>query len=212
MPRPATEQGRLEPGSNIPGSSGQETVDQRRLKRPGLEVLDKGWLVESNASGERLGDDSLAFRDELRGESEKGRLVSHFARQSDYTGGWFDVRSKGDGNQESRECARAQSGKNAMLEPGITAEEVEGISGEKNWVKATVTVRPEAFGFGPCEETWTRGGPGGRRLGNAAQQQHAQDPQPHDRRIGTRRAGGAQKRQTTKEELTYQAPGPARVC
>lgn len=57
----------------------------------------------------------------------------------------------------ARARARAQSGKNAMLGPGITAEEVEGISGEKNWVKVTVTVRPEAFGFGPCEASWTRG-------------------------------------------------------
>lgn len=57
---------------HIPGGTGQQAIDQGGLEGPILELLDKGRLVEGDAGGEGLGDDTLALGDELRGKPRRG--------------------------------------------------------------------------------------------------------------------------------------------
>lgn len=58
---------------NLPGRHAQEAIDERGLKRSILEVLHERRLVESNASREGLGDDALAFGDQLGSEPKAKR-------------------------------------------------------------------------------------------------------------------------------------------
>lgn len=62
---------------NVPSGAGQETVDQGGVERRALELLHKRGLVERNTGGERLGNDTLTFGDELGGQSgRRGDRVS----------------------------------------------------------------------------------------------------------------------------------------
>lgn len=40
--------------ADVPGSTGQQTVDESSVQGSALELLNKGWLVERDARRERL--------------------------------------------------------------------------------------------------------------------------------------------------------------
>ncbi|KAF7556128.1 hypothetical protein G7Z17_g1578 [Cylindrodendrum hubeiense] len=62
---------------NVPSGAGQQAVDEGGIQRRALELLDKRGLVERDTGGERLGNDTLTFGDELGGQSgRRGDRVS----------------------------------------------------------------------------------------------------------------------------------------
>jgi hypothetical protein len=56
----------------VPGCTREETVDERRLQGCILELLQKGWLVEGDASREGLAHHTLTFGDEFGSEPGRG--------------------------------------------------------------------------------------------------------------------------------------------
>lgn len=54
---------------NLPCSAGEKAIDERWLKRGGLELLDEGGFVEGDTGGECLGNNALALGNELGSES-----------------------------------------------------------------------------------------------------------------------------------------------
>src|SRR5699024_10069596 len=66
MQTSVSRQGQLSGGINhLPAGTGQEAVDESRLKRRILQLLEERGLVESHASREGLGDDAFTLGDEL---------------------------------------------------------------------------------------------------------------------------------------------------
>lgn len=66
--------GQLSGGINhLPAGTGQEAVDERRLKRRILQLLEERGLVESHASREGLGDDAFTLGNELWSQPKDGR-------------------------------------------------------------------------------------------------------------------------------------------
>lgn len=85
--------GRPERQRYVPSGAGEQRVNEGRVQRGVLELLDERRLVESNTGRVRLGNDAFAFLDQLRcksGGDEVSIRVSFCARVC-VRGAWNEI-------------------------------------------------------------------------------------------------------------------------
>ena len=69
-------QWKLDEKSDLPGCTSQESVDESGIKRPVLQLLNKGRFVERDTGREGLGHDAFALGQQLGGEPGGTRLAT----------------------------------------------------------------------------------------------------------------------------------------